>query len=637
MKSALRILGIAALLSAAVCFAILHPRIAHGNPPIDCSGGGCVTTYAYDNSRDNVNGAETTFKATEFPTSFTIVSNSNLQGIVYAQPLYLAKAPTEPTQDLVLVATEENYVYGLDSNTLANMWAGPTDLNQGMYEEAVPDDLLPNGCISISPEVGVTGTPVVDLTGNFPDVLYVVSMHYNTHTLTFTQRLNEINVYDGSIVQTLDIPTAFGTLGLSFNAAIMNQRSALALSHDINGNPLIYVAWASFCDKPVNGYNGEVAVFTNTSGPGLHLLSAFNVTGGLSGEYEGGVWMSGGGPAVDDYGEDTPSDNVFFATGNGGFQFNGFSNASAYGQSVLQLTSSLGVAGFYTPEAWQILNNGSAVSVNSCVNDLNLPAPYPSMAKVCIPGDYDLGSGGFLLARPVNITLPNNDNFVVVGGGKEGVFFVLDPTQMTLNSSADTVDPCTTGGSGQTIQCFGAVQLPSYNNSSPESGPTGQRAQPAFWGGNANNDYVENTLYVGGSFDSEVRGYNMTTGGGGTFNATIPPYGYYAPSGGLEYPGASTVVSWNQPTGAPSDAVLWILNNDGYKSATPAGWGAFAALPSSYGVSFHYLNSDTSNGPGAVKFQIPTIAHGHIYVAGQVSGTVCTMPGSCSGEIVVWY
>jgi outer membrane protein assembly factor BamB len=91
-------------------------------------------------------------------TSFTTPTTkwtTAVDGSVYAQPLFV--------NNQVLVATQNNTVYGLNSTTGQVMWSQHlgTPVSSGS---------LPCGNIS---QVGITGTPVIDATNN---VLYTVAL-----------------------------------------------------------------------------------------------------------------------------------------------------------------------------------------------------------------------------------------------------------------------------------------------------------------------------------------------------------------------------------------------------------------------------------------------------------------------------
>ena len=186
--------------------------------------------------------------------------------------------------------------------------------------------------------------------------------------------------------------------------------------------------------------------------------------------------MSGAAPAIDDSGETSPSNDAFLAVGNGAFN-----GSTEFGETVLALHypagGMLNVVGSYTPNAWQTLNNGTGGAMGTGIN-LNLPTPYPSGATAIGQQDFDLGSGGVTLARPQGFTLPS-DNFVVLAGGKEGVFYVNSPSTMIANitsnhGAADSADACSSGGdifacpmlfrdAAATVRSHAGLPSPLYN------------------------------------------------------------------------------------------------------------------------------------------------------------------------------
>jgi hypothetical protein len=618
MQSAVKIAGMAILGS----FLVLLLKPVTASPGAPCSLG-CVTTYGYDNSRDNVNRNESLLKATGLSSFGNATSSPDLNGAIYAQPLYISqiivKGQSSP-MNVVFVATEENWVYALDGDSFNNQPFWAVNLNNTANKEtAVPDRVLPFGCTDISPEVGITGTPVINAAAN---VLYVVSKHYNTGNGSVTQRLNALNLFDGSAAApALDVGQVLGT---SFSALNQNQRAGLALAGQgvLKGGPLIYVVWGSHCDTGT--YSGTVAAFQLVSGA-LQLSAAFRDEG--SSGSEGGIWMSGAAPAVNQRGKGGQNvADVYLASGNGSFS----PTNGQYGESVIRLhdtSNSISVSGSYTPNAWSVLNDGSGAK---CISPLHLPPPYPSGTTVCSANNFELGSGGVILARPTGSgNLPPGDNFVILAGGKEGVFYVIDPSNMN-NSGADTQDPC----GAYAIQCLGAIQLPLPCCNGIRD--YGNRGSAAFWAGNATHQ--ENVLYVAGSLDSEIRAYKMN-GGGGTF-ATATLFGHAPapnPNGNnqIPYPGSSPVISWNTNGGAASNAILWILDTSGYGGG-PAKLFAYQAVPPSPGNQFPQEWSDTTNGPAPTKFMVPTVINGHVYVGGKKPNATCN-PGSCLGQAVSWH
>jgi hypothetical protein len=597
---------------------VLNTAVVSGSK--ECSSG-CVTTHNYDQSRDDVNPGETILKASTL-SSLKATASSDLHGLIYTQPLYVSNlAISKGRKNVVFVATEENWVYALDGDNVSKPPLWKTDLNND-DESSVPLSKIPPNCGNIAPEIGITGTPAIDLSEN---VLFVVSAHYNTDTQTVTQRFNALNLADGTAAAApLDIPAAFQALGFDFDVTVQQQRAALAVDHDAKGNPLVYVAWASYCDTA--SYSGKVAAFSFMEG--LSVLEAFDdeAAGGKAvvGP-KGGIWMAGAAPAVaPPIAGKTP--RVFLATGNGAFV-----PGTGYGQSVLRFgggsSGPLDLTGSYTVNAWDILNRGSH---KNCKSPLHMPPPYPSGTTICSPDDFELGSAGVMLARPSGTgNVPPGDTFVVLAGGKEGVFYVIDPSNMN-HAGADTQDPC----GKYAIQCFGAIQLP-LPCCQVETADFGNRGEAAFWAGNST--YQENVLYVVGSNDSVIRAYQMNPGGGGTFNtslfASAPPPNHN-PNGLIPYSGSTPVITWHSTTAQPGHAILWRIQPSGSEKGKLF---AFQAVPKTQGGTLPLLWSDTTRTPKTTRFMVPTVINGHVYVAGGKPNTPkCDDVGACLGRGVSW-
>ncbi len=131
------------------------------------------------------------------------------------------------------------------------------------------------------------------------------------------------------------------------------------------------------------------------------------------------------------------------------------------------------------------------------------PAPA-SPTNLTLPNDQDLGSSGAALLKPVGQTI-NSTGFEVFAAGKEGVAYVLDPTLMSNGTSgADTHDPCSTSAGVQPLQCFQPIALSLGTGNVVKEG-SGTRVVPAFWGGDATKNVLENLLFVAGSQDTELR------------------------------------------------------------------------------------------------------------------------------------
>jgi len=330
-----------------------------------------VTTYHYDNSRDGANTNETTLTlANVNKNTFGKVASLPVDGQIYAQPLVMTGVPMaggEGTHDILLVATENDTVYAFDAdgNNPAQGYLWKTSLLQ-TGETAVPQsDYATN---DITPELGITGTPVIDPTTN---ILYVVGNFVEANGSTFVQRIYALNISSGAnaiapVTIAASVPGTGdgGTNGIvTFSAYRENQRPALTLA---NGE--VYIGYSSHGDE--DPWHGWVLAYNAAT---LHQDYAYCDTpnGG-----EGGIWMSGGGFAVDSSG------NLYFTTGNGTFDAN--TGGSDYSMAIVKLSPSLSVEDYFSP--YNEANLSNADLDYGCASVVLLPTQSGSAPNEAFTG-----------------------------------------------------------------------------------------------------------------------------------------------------------------------------------------------------------------------------------------------------------
>jgi hypothetical protein len=304
-----------------------------------------VYTYHNDLARDGANTQEYALTTSSVDTStFGKLFSCPVDGAIYAQPLWVANLTIGGAiHNVVLVATQHDslYAFDADANPCVELWkVSLIDGNHGgtTGEMTVPSGVLGylvgKGTGDITPEVGVTGTPVIDPSTN---TLYVVSKSMNSAGTSFFQRLHAVDLTTGNekfsgpanITSSITFPrTGDGGSTVSFNAQQQNQRPGLAL---VNG--VVYVAWASHEDFAP--YYGWVVGFSAST---LAVTNVLNVSPNVQ---SGGIWMGGGAPAAD------ANNNLYLLTGNAAFDAT--SGGNDYGDSLLQLSSGLTVSSFFTP------------------------------------------------------------------------------------------------------------------------------------------------------------------------------------------------------------------------------------------------------------------------------------------------
>jgi outer membrane protein assembly factor BamB len=258
-----------------------------------------VTTYHYNVERTGWNNQETTLSAAAFPSNFGIIATVALDDQVDTQPLLVpGETIAGAVHDVLYVTTEGNTVYALDANT------GQVLLQRNLGAP-VPSPL---GCGNNGPNVGINGTPVIDLTRQH---LYVIAYvngsppSYQLHALNLLTLADDITPVTVKASHTLTNATTF-----DFNATYQRQRPALL---EVKGT--IYAGFGSFCDFQANNSRGWVMGWTAKTLKPLasNELNDTQATSPTS-FFLSSVWMSGFGLASN-------GTNIFFSTGNSDCNF----------------------------------------------------------------------------------------------------------------------------------------------------------------------------------------------------------------------------------------------------------------------------------------------------------------------------
>ena len=255
--------------------------------------------------------------------------------MIYAEPLV--------DDDIIYVATEGDSVYALNETNGAVLWS--TNIGNPVDVSNIG---LPSSCWTINP-IGITSTPAID-----PDsgTLYTVGFVSPGQFLLVALNVNNGHETWSEVVD----PQGMDPL-------TQQQRPALALA-----NGYVYIGFGG------NGgdcgqYNGYLVAAPENGSSSLLSYEIPTTNGGP-------IWGPSG-PAIDN-----SSGDVFISTGN--------SNSTTtydYGNSVIKLSPTLKVLGYFAPSDWAALNSG----------------------------DLDLGS--------VGPTILNNETIFQVG--KEGVGYLL--------------------------------------------------------------------------------------------------------------------------------------------------------------------------------------------------------------------
>jgi len=353
-----------------------------------------VTTYKYDLSRSGLNPTESTLTlANVTAASFGLLRSLSVDGRVDAQPLYLSQfSVAGAAHNVVFAATEHDSVYAFDADSGAMLWHVSL-LPAGESTSGA------QGCNQITPEIGITSTPVIDRGAGAHGVIYVVAMSIDAKS-NYHQRLHALDLTSGAelLGGPTEIAAQYPTSGgsNSFNPGQHAERAALLLA-----NGTIYTSWTSHCDG--QPYSGWIIAFAENS---LAVSGVLNVAANSSAGPA--IWMSGGGPAADAAG------NIYLLTANGAFETtmdaNGFPSLKDYGNSFLKISSA--AAGLSVLDYFAMSNE---------VAESN--------------ADEDLGSGGEMLL-PDLTDAGNTVRHLVIGAGKDGNIYVVDRDSMGKFSPA---------------------------------------------------------------------------------------------------------------------------------------------------------------------------------------------------------
>lgn len=349
-----------------------------------------VLTYHNDNSRSGQNLTETILTpATVNSTQFGLLRVLPADGLVDGQPLIVSNLSMSGTlHNVVFIVTENDSVYAYDADTGAAL-GHVSVLGTG---EKPSDD---RGCNQVTPQIGITSTPVIDRGTGPNGTIYVVAMSKDASG-TYHQRLHALDLVTLAerpnspvTIQATYPGTGNNSTGTtSFDPAQYEERAGLLL---VNGT--VYTAWASHCDD--NPYNGWIMGYAESS---LAQTQVLNVTPNGS---EGAIWQSGGGMAADSAG------NIYALVANGTFDTtldaSGFPLQGDYGNAFIKLST----AGALQVTDYFDMDNTVAES----------------------SGDVDFGSGGPLLL-PDETDSTGVVRQLAVGAGKDGHLYVVDRTNL---------------------------------------------------------------------------------------------------------------------------------------------------------------------------------------------------------------
>ena len=336
-----------------------------------------VLTQHNDSFRTGANLNETVLTVSNVNTNtFGKLFTRVVDGQIYAQPLYVnGLTISNKLHNVVYVATEHDSVYAFDADDPAASKA----LWHVSLGTAVPIADI-NGCSDLQPEIGITGTPVIDLTGG---TMYLVAkIKVGTNHFQQLHALDLITGQDklgGPVSIQGSVPgTGTGSVGgtLTFDPLFQHSRASLLLLSNT-----VYVAFGSHCDY--GNYHGWLFGYNATN---LQQTAVFCTTPNAGADGGGGgIWGSGTGPAAD------ASGNIYVTTGNGALDEN--TGGLDLGDSLIKLHVSNGtltVADWFSPHD----------QANMYTNDLDLGAQRTGRDSERKPACFHWQNRGSLFNQP---------------------------------------------------------------------------------------------------------------------------------------------------------------------------------------------------------------------------------------------
>jgi hypothetical protein len=268
---------------------------------------------------------------------------------------------------------------------------------------------------------------------------------------------------------------------------------------------------------------------------------------------------------------------LYVTTSNGHFDVTSSTPPSNdYGDSFLQISPSLKIQQYFTPS-------------NQHLDDIN---------------NDDFGAGGAAVLGDLPASSPIRH--IAITGGKDGALYVIN---------RDTL-----GGFGDS-HAWQKVQIGDGHTTDRENGVIW--AIGALW---------NNTLYIAGAggplqqfkLDTATANFNLVSSSA-------------SPSGGYRFPGSNPSIS----SAGSQNGIVWVLDNASYcTSSAPSCGPTVLHAYDATNVAHELWNSSmvaADKAGNAVKFSVPTVANGKVYVGSRGNNTGGLLGStSAAGQIDIY-
>src|SRR3984957_1233316 len=511
-----------------------------------------VLTQHNDNARTGQNMSETILNTTNVNTSqFGKLFAMPADGQVYAQPLYVPGVTINGgVHNVVIIATENDSVYAYDADSGGAPLWKASMVDSG-HGAGAGETPLNSAAEGLCADL----EPQVGITSTpvidpSSKTIYVEAK--STNGTNYFHRLHALDFLTGNEKSPGPVVIAGTVPGTGDGSS--NGQLAFDEFHHLNRPGLLMM-------------NGTIylAYASHCDDPPYHgWLFAYDATTftqksvyvSTPNDGMGGFWMSGAGVAADASADAKVNGNIFIVSGNGTFDNTEVPVATS--DTIMKLGTAnqiLTLLDYFTPQ------NQAALGENN--------------------NDVDVGSGGVLLLPDQPGQFPH----ILVEAGKEGKIYVINRDQMTT-------------GNSHYLPCNACGNDPEIIEESIVKGVGGMFNLPAYW---------NNTLYFWGSNDV-LKSIPVTNG--------LPDFTNITGSTPLiNFPGAGVSVSSNGTTAG--SAIVWAINGTHFLGSSNGFGPAVLYAYDATNIPTMLYNSGQNAGDtagNAVKFAVPTVANGKVYV-----------------------
>lgn len=542
-----------------------------------------VTERSYNPNRTGVNAAETILTpanvsstANRFHKQFVMKVDGRIEGSpLYASGIHIGGG----THNVLYVATMHNTVFAFDADNgalLSAQWLGNPVTGSDLH------NLKP---ATIHAEWGIVSTPVIDLASG---TLYVVRWGYENDINGPTYRLYGLDITDLTKQKFNSVLIdGFNVNGSQFNRFRQVQRAGLALAAKPGGPQALVIA---FSGGEGGGSPGWVLAYdTAKLAQNIAQANVWCSNPPIDANHPGGgagMWMGGAAPAVDENGD------IYAVTGNG--PYNPQYGLDELGESVVRLTWNPGNPGTLTLRDWF--------------------TPFVDSGRDEGHKDQDLASGG-------TIALP--DELGLIAGGKDGVYFHINRSNMGKQNYSSLIDPAFVASfdyqptNGHTSLFDDLNQTTSTDPFTIGHATSGRTAHIHGTG-----VYFNGQLFVQGE-NNKVRVFLKSDG---HFSAQPAARGTSTASWGTSSPGGMAGGILSLSANGTSNAILWANeafgnlpgDPDANQNPTPNILRAYDVSSVSSGTlrSIWDSEAEPNDHVGAsTKFAPPLVANGKVYQA----------------------